>query len=175
MNKILPLLLITVLLGACGTHRHDMEFSAGKTAIPASAKYRVEPAVDDTGFNFDEEEESIDIGKAMTDALILKLQEENLYAEKSAGSFAVKPTVTGYEPGNAFGRWLMPGMGSTKVEVSSAVLNPEEQTIGNIKTRNTVDGGGAFTVGAWKSVFADAAEEVVKELKESMGLVAESK
>jgi hypothetical protein len=175
MKKFLLLLLLTALLGACGTHRHNMEFAAGKTAIPTTAKYRVEPAVDDTGFTFDDKEESIDIGKAMTDALILKLREENLYAETPAGSFAVKSTVTGYEPGNAFGRWLMPGVGSTKVEVSSAVLDPEQQTIGSIKTRNTVDAGGAFTVGAWKTVFEDAAEEVVKELKESMGLVTESK
>jgi len=175
MKKVLSLLLLTIVLGACGTHRHDMEFAAGKTALPATAKYRVEKSLDDTGFNFDDKEESIDIGKAMTNALILKLQEEDLYAENPTGCFAVKSTVTGYEPGNAFGRWLMPGVGSTKIEVSSEVLDSESKTIGSIKTRNTVDAGGAFTVGAWKTVFEDAAEEVVKELKESMGLVADSK
>ena len=175
MKKFLPLLLLAVLLGACGTHRHDMEFTAGKEAIPATAKYRVEAAVDNSGFTFDEKEESIDIGKAMTDALTLELKEENLYADSTEGCFAIKSTVTGYEPGNAFGRWLMPGVGSTKVEVSSEVLDPENQVLGSIKTKNTVDAGGAYTIGAWKTIFEDAAEEIVKELKESMGLIAESK
>ncbi|SOB57515.1 conserved protein of unknown function [Pseudodesulfovibrio profundus] len=67
---------------------------------------------------------------------------------------------------------MMPGAGSTVLKVSSQVRE-SEILIGNIETKNTIDAGGAYSIGAWKSIFRDAAIEIVKELKESMGLIAE--
>lgn len=173
MKKTLVLPLILLTLTACGTKRHDMQFTAAEQAIPATAKYRVQPAEDKSGFVFDKGEDSVDLKAAMKDALVAKLKEEGLYAEDLQNAFAIKSTVKNYEPGNAFSRWLMPGMGSTVIEVSSDVTNPAGDAIGTIRTKNSIDAGGGYTIGAWEYIFEHAASEIVAELKESMGLMAE--
>lgn len=173
MKKLLMLMLMVLAVSACGTRNHTMEFANNEKAIPSTAKYFVKPAEDNSGFVFEEEDEAIDIKSAMQKALVDKLKEEGLYTQDPQNAFAIKPTVKNYDPGNAFGRWVMPGVGSTVVEVSSEVSNPEGNAVGTIRTENSVDAGGGFTIGAWKYIFEHAASEIVTELKESMGLVAE--
>lgn len=144
MKRIILLLLTIFLVSACGTRHHKMDFVANQKAVPATAKYFVKPAEDNSGFVFDQDEEGIDIKVAMETALVDALKEEGLYAGTSRNAFAIKPVVQKYDPGNAFGRWLMPGVGSTLIEVSSEVSAPEGNAVGTIITKNTIDAGGAY-------------------------------
>ncbi|WP_316900614.1 DUF4410 domain-containing protein [Pseudodesulfovibrio indicus] len=171
MKKALLCLCLVFVLAGCGTRQHNMIFENGDTSLPATAKYSVGSAQDVSGFVFSDDDEEVDIAESMKTALVDELSREGLYQEKGT-DYAIDVTVRKYEPGNAFGRWLMPGVGSTVLEVSSQV-RACESPVGHIETKNTVDAGGVYTVGAWKDVFNDAAEEIVKELKESMGLIAE--
>lgn len=175
MKKIFLLSLMVFVLSACGTRRHNMEFASTEKTIPATAKYCVKPAEDNSGFVFGKDDEAVDIEVVMENALVAELKEEGLYTSDPQNAFVVKSTVKKYDPGNAFGRWLMPGVGSTVIEVSSDVSNPDGNTVGTIQTKNSVVAGGGFTIGAWKYIFEHAASEIVTELKESMGLIAEKK
>lgn len=173
MKKILFPLLILVLLAGCGTRRHEMVFDNGHSELPSNARYYISKVYDQSGYTFPEGEESINIAQSMEKSLIDELKKEGLYDDKMQG-YSIEPSIHKYEPGNAFGRWLMPGAGSTLLQVSSKV-EKSNQLIGNIETKNSIDAGGAYSIGAWKTIFEDAAIEIVKELKESMGLTIERK
>lgn len=150
-----------------------MIFETGHAALPAESKYSVSSVQDESGYVFAEGEESIDIAQCMRSAIVGELNEAGLYTEENP-NYSIELTIRKYEPGNAFGRWLMPGVGSTVLQVSSHVRE-SENLVGTIETRNSIDAGGAYSIGAWKTIFKDAALEIVKELKESMGLIAERK
>lgn len=171
MKKILLCLSLVFLLAGCGTRHHDMVFEDGHTSLPSESKYSIGSVQDQSGYVFPEDEESIDIAQSMRTAIVDELSEEGLYREDNS-NYTIDITVKKYEPGNAFGRWLMPGAGSTVLKVSSQVRD-SEILIGNIETKNTIDAGGAYSIGAWKTIFREAAIEIVKELKESMGLLVE--
>ncbi|TDT88369.1 DUF4410 domain-containing protein [Pseudodesulfovibrio indicus] len=171
MKKALLCLTLVVVLAGCGTRQHNMIFDNGGTSLPASSKYSVGSARNASGFVFSDDDEGLDIAESMKTALVDELNREGLYQEENP-DYSIDVTVKKYEPGNAFGRWLMPGAGSTVLEVSSQV-RACESPVGHIETKNTVEAGGVYTVGAWKDIFKDAAEEIVKELKESMGLIKE--
>ncbi len=72
-----------------------------------------------------------------------------------------------YRPGSAFKRWLWPGYGSTILWVES-VLREGHKMIGEISTRHTVDAGGAYTAGAYQSIFGAVAEDIVADLKKKL-------
>jgi len=173
MRKTVFYILMLMILVGCGTRRHEMIFENGHTALPVDSKYSVGIVQDKSGYIFPEDEESIDIAQSMKTSLIDELKKEGMYQENTP-KYSIELTVKKYEPGNAFGRWLMPGAGSTALQVSSQVQETN-RVVGNIETKNSIDAGGAYSIGAWKTIFKDAAIEIVKELKESMGLIAERK
>ena len=173
MKKTILCALMLCLLVGCGTRHHEMTYANGQDSIEPTAKYAVGNVEDVTGFAFPEGEEGIDISQSMQTALVEELKEEGLLAE-SEDAYRIDVTVEKYEPGNAFGRWLFPGVGSTKLQASSNISHAGEE-VGTIATRNTVDIGGAFSIGAWKTIFKTAAAEIITELKKTMGLVQERK
>ncbi len=173
MKRLLLCVLLLVLLAGCGTRRHEMVFEAGHTALPSDATYSVGTVLDQSGFVFPEDENRTDIAQSMEFSLVAALREEGMYKEEGA-SYSIDVRILEYEPGNAFGRWLLPGVGSTVLQATSRVGDSED-VVGNIETRNTIDAGGASTINAWRTIFKDGAAEIVKELKESMGLLVKKK
>ncbi|XPV74715.1 MAG: DUF4410 domain-containing protein [Desulfovibrio sp.] len=174
MKKIIAVLILSLMLTACGTRKHHMAFVGDCTSIPATAKYTVKAPVDNSKYDPNAKgAEQIVLTESMDTALVAELKKHDLYAEDPSSAYTIFPTITEYNPGNAFGRWLMPGVGSTKLLVSSSVLNSEGSELGVINSKNTVDAGGGYTIGAWKYVFEQAAVEIVEEVRESMGLLVE--
>ena len=170
MRNVVLMAALAVLLCACGSRRHEMVFADGASGLPAATKYCVLDAEDRSGHVFEEGEDSIDLDVAMTQALVAELSEANMYALDCAGVYRIQPVITAYEPGSAFGRWLMPGVGSTELDVTSEVADHDGVRVGEIQTHTSVDFGGAFTVGAWETIFGDTAADIVDELRETMEL-----
>lgn len=75
--------------------------------------------------------------------------------------------ILGYEKGDAFKRWLMPGWGSTVLTVQCDLLDSGSK-VGNLEAERTVDAGGAYTVGAWEKVFKQVALDVVLVIEEKI-------
>ena len=71
--------------------------------------------------------------------------------------------IVEYDKGNAFKRWLLPGWGSTALSIECN-LREGSLVVGTIEVRRTIDVGGGYTIGAWRTVFKTVAEDVAKEL-----------
>lgn len=71
-----------------------------------------------------------------------------------------------YEPGNAFKRWLWPGYGSTVIKLHCELTDStNHKVIGSVDALRTVSWGGGYSIGAWKTIFASVAKDVVSELR----------
>jgi hypothetical protein len=98
-----------------------------------------------------------------------KLQENDmLMSQGSTGTnYVLIPEIREYRPGSAFKRWLWPGYGPTILWVES-VLREGDKKVGEISTRHTVEAGGAYTAGAYKSIFGAVAEDIVADLRKKL-------
>ena len=74
--------------------------------------------------------------------------------------------VVEYEAGNAFKRWLAPGYGSTVLHVRGELVDPlSGEVVARIDHERSVAFGGAYTIGAWRTVFGTVAKDVTRELE----------
>ena len=78
------------------------------------------------------------------------LKERKLLNLSSQPALVVlKSKLTEYEAGNAFGRWLLPGLGTTVCTVDAELLDKTTGAlIGRMQSRQTVSFGGAYSIGA---------------------------
>lgn len=111
--------------------------------------------------------EDLDPKQAMRTALEAALTKANLLGTE----YKLKIEISEYEPGNAFARWVLPGLGGTYLRTRTYVQNADNGTVATIPVNRTVAAGGAFTIGAWRECFNEVAEEIVKILKQEMGLL----
>jgi hypothetical protein len=153
--------LATAGLG-CGSVSHSAQF---EPAFTPTAATRIEPGpvTNDTGKTFD-----VDLQQMFTDALTQQLQGDNLLwaAGQPADHLIIATKIVEYEPGNAFKRWLLPGYGSTVIALHSELKDSATgKLVGSVDARRTVSFGGGYTIGAWRTIFASVAKDVVDELR----------
>jgi len=70
--------------------------------------------------------------------------------------------------GDAFQRWLWPGLGKTVLEVHCE-LQDGDRVVGRADAKRTVDAGGGYTIGAWKSIYNDVAADIVEDVSTQLG------
>jgi hypothetical protein len=146
----------------CGSVRHVSKYEP-EFLPKADTRIEVGNVLNETGQTFD-----IDVSKMFTDALSKVLEEEGLlYKGGSVSSqFLIESKLVEYEPGNAFKRWLLPGWGSTVLSVHCELKEiPSGKMMGYVDARRTVSIGGGYSIGAWRTIFGNLAEDVVDELK----------
>lgn len=165
--QILAVALLAAMVSAgCGSANRNVRFNDGYNCA-AGTKVEVPPAANATGKTFEE----VDVAKALTEELAKALGNEGIYADDryTGGRLKLPCQVTEYEPGNAFKRWLMPGYGSTVLAVKCDLAEAgTDNVVGTAEARRTVDAGGAYTVGAWKTIFVSLSEDVAKEIKSKL-------
>lgn len=171
------------LLLGCGTIHHTARFDPEFVPEP-DTKVEVGEVSNDTGQTYD-----IDVAQMFRDALLEALEDEDLLAARPGEHLIVNARIVEYERGNAFKRWLLPGWGTTvlavEIEVeqgsadgavlpqvaaaaSTVIPASTAESVGHVDARRTVSIGGAYTIGAWKSIMGDVAEDVVDELEEEL-------
>lgn len=167
--KICMKFFAAVLLGismiaavGCGTVEHKLSFQNNYTPTQGT-KVEVGKVVNETGQTFD-----IDIEKMFADAITEALQDEKLiYTDSEGHKLVLTSNIIEYTKGDAFKRWLMPGWGSTKLSIRCD-LKDGDKVVGSADAKRTVDAGGGYTVGAWKTIFASISKDVVKDLKKQI-------
>jgi len=155
-------MLCLALIG-CGTTNKNVKFNDGYQPAKGT-RIEVPPAKNATGKTFEE----IDVGKTLSEELVAALVKEGIHADSTVqGSKLSLPCqITEYEPGDAFKRWLWPTYGSTVLNVKCELRESgTDKVVGTAEARHTIDAGGAYTIGAWKYIFANLAQDIVKELK----------
>ena len=150
-----------LVLAGCSTIESTVKFT--DTYVPSAAtKMKVGTVKTDIQGTFE-----LDINNAFSEALNRELKFKKLLPEAGSATnsgLTVNSQILEYEPGNAFKRWLCPGWGATKLTVSCMLVDPANKEIGTIKTFGNISGGGAYSIGAWKSIFDDVAKDVVAEI-----------
>jgi len=157
----LSLLFMAVATG-CGTVQHKVDFK-DKYTPPADTKIELGRVMNKTGEEFD-----IDIRKMLTDSLAKTLKEKELYwSSTDDHRLLLESNIIEYKKGDAFKRWLLPGWGTTVLIVRCDLVEEDNSIVGSVEATRTVSIGGAYTIGAWKTVFDNLANDVVEDLSKS--------
>jgi hypothetical protein len=110
-----------------------------------------------TGQTYDD----IDVNAEMTSAVERALRERNITSSDSAN---LNIRIIQYKKGNAVARWMMPGVGITVLSVEAVLTDPEGKEIGWGQVTRSIGAGGLYTIGAYKTIFNEVADALVKEL-----------
>lgn len=157
MRQALIVLLLAALAG-CGSVRHNAKLNEGYRP-PEEAKITVGTVRNSSGNHQD-----IRPDQRLKEALVEALREEGILWLTDGIPLILDAEIVEYEPGNAFKRWLLPGYGATVLTVR-ATLKEKDKVVATAESRRTVSFGGGYSVGAWKSIFRDVAEDLAKDLK----------
>ncbi len=120
----------------------------------------VAPASNDTGQTYE-----LDIGAIFTDDLTSALRSKGytVIEPNSAPPDAVivQCSFVSYAPGNAFQRWLVPGLGPTQATVKTSLIDKKSgHILGGMVTGEEVASGGLLSAGAYKFILQRVADEV---------------
>lgn len=156
---VIALLLVT----ACGTVEHKIELDQQYSVKPGT-KVELGAVKNQTGQSFD-----IDVEKMLADAFSQALKEKNLeWTGGDVPKLVLTAEIVQYDKGDAFKRWLMPGYGSTVLVVRGAIYESDNRKVGSVDAKRTVDAGGAYTIGAWETIFKNVADDVIVKLGEQV-------
>ena len=162
-------LALVVALGSGCSTKAVYNSANPSEKLPITAKFKVGEIKDNSGFIASGE--YVDPATAMRAALESELQKAGLAGEE----YTLEMTITEYEPGNAFGRWLFPGIAGTYLKTKNILYDKNGKPLANIPAERMVAAGGAFTIDAWREAFNDVAVEIVEVLKREMGILPPKK
>ncbi len=165
--KLAILTMCWIWLAACGQVRHKLELTDGYRTL-ADTRIVVGQVHDLSGKHQD-----LKPAERLRNALVEALKAENLLWANDGKPLVLDAEIVEYEPGNAFKRWLLPGYGSTILSVR-ARLKEEDRTVGMAEARRTVSFGGGYSIGAWKGIFQDVAEDLVEDIQAKLNLASGS-
>ena len=150
---------ITFTLSACGTAVHKVTLQDNYTP-PSDTKIEVGSVKNESGEMFE-----VNVEQLLRWALNGSLAAAGMRWDRGDGNkMVIESKIVEYEPGDAFKRWLLPGWGATVLTVQCD-LKEGNELVGSVEARRTVSAGGGYTVGAWKGIFDDLAEDIVKDLQ----------
>lgn len=103
--------------------------------------------------------------------MVKLLQERKLLAAPAQPAVLLfKSKLIEYEPGSAFGRWLLPGLGTTVCTVHAELLDKKTGAlVGRMEARQTVSFGGAYSIGAEHYICRRAADDLISEIDSRLG------
>jgi len=173
VTAVIVLGSLSMGFGGCSNVQHQVRFN--QDYIPKeNVSIKVAKVVNDTGFVFD-----IDIEKMLADALEDQLLEEDLlWLGGNEPVLVMESRIIGYKKGSAFKRWMMPGWGATELSIRCDLKDDKANQVGSAIASREVFAGGAYTIGAWQTVFKDVANDVAEDLRnqmESLGYVVRKK
>jgi hypothetical protein len=160
-RALLPLALmvfIAALATGCGSVSTHLTMEPGER-LASTDRFWIAEVLDQSSQPTD-----VDATGLLRTALHGALSKQSLSASGQTDAVALNAAVVEYAKGNAFKRWLWPGFGKT-VLATVVELNRAGRPIGRVNAQRTVTAGGAYTVGAWKSVFEDVSRDIARELK----------
>ena len=164
----LPLVLVFVMSG-CGETVHLATFDRDFTPN-AAAMIRVGEISDAAPRGNRGDREDFDTEAELRIQLESILSERGMLAADGAEGepYVLNARITAYDPGSLAKRMIVWGWGATELSVQCTVQEGD-RVIGTIFARRTVEIGGIYTIGAWKSVFETVADDIANELEAKFG------
>lgn len=103
----------------------------------------------------------IDIVSLMKNAINKNISPINSNLDMNKASLEIY--IVQYQEGNAFGRWLAPGLAKTILSVETSLKNTDGEILLQSQVTRSVGAGGGYTIGAWSKVFEDVAKKIVED------------
>lgn len=153
---LFSVLALTLLAAGCGT-KSTYIATPGAKAINQADGFKVGQVNDLTGFHVDD----FNLKDAMTAAMEAALAKQGL----TGAGYSVNVNILAYYPGNAFLRWLMPGAGATQLTVEAMIMDKKGELAAKIPVDRHISAGGGYTVGAYKYVVEEVAQEIAAVIK----------
>jgi len=163
MRKVILLSALALALFAtgCGT-KSAYIVTAGAPAINQSDGFKVGQVDDLSEFQFKpNDKDAFSLKDAMAAALETALTKQEL----AGAGYSVNVNILTYAPGNAFARWLMPGAGATRLSVEAMIIDKEGGVTAKIPVARHISAGGGYTVGAYRYIFEEVAQEIAEVIK----------
>lgn len=171
-QPIAPLLAMAaalLLLGGCGATSAHSNWE--KDWAPQKGyRVRVADIVDQAPVEKRKSVKEFDVVGELRTRLSASIDKKGLGVPPQSASpqLSLTTRILDYDPGNAFGRWLSPGLGSTVLSVECKVFDGPRE-VGTVWSLRTVSYGGAYSIGQWKEIFKTVADDVAGELKKKIG------
>ncbi len=162
-SKLLPYLIFLVfILSGCAAQTSGTGPEKA-LALSQSFKYKIEKIETSEAKKYE-----VDPKEMLRNSLDKALRDKDLLWDNSPNNkyYAISLRITDYEMGNAFKRWLLPTYGSTVLSVHTDIIDIERnEIITFMEHKQTIAAGGAFSIGAWKYVFKNVAEDIAKDIE----------
>jgi hypothetical protein len=134
-------------------------------------KYRifeVAPVSNETGKTF-----AFDIAEEFENQIRSQLESKGYIVAADPGgtddALIIRCSITSYEPGSAFARWLAPGAGKTQATVLTSMVDKRTgSAVGEMLSADAVGAGGLYTIGADRWILEKIAKGVVEKIEERM-------
>jgi hypothetical protein len=163
MRHFFILIQILFLTACVGTAQHNVKVHDAQ-AFSTDTKVILGTVANKTGENFD-----VDIEAMLEAAMEKKLSGDNLLGQKGDSDLvSMDVSIIEYRKGDAFKRWLWPGYGSTVLVIEATLLDSEGNVDATAQANRSVDAGGGYTIGAWKKIFEDVANDLVEDLRSNI-------
>ena len=92
-----------------------------------------------------------------------KTLKENGYWGTDKNCDSLTANITKYNPGNAFYRWLAPGLGTTDLNIL-VTLNNNGVKRNDIFLKESVSFGGGYSIRQYKLIFGDISSNLIDEI-----------
>jgi len=165
--RISPFIAMCVFLTGCGSLSHSTSLQ-NITALPKEAIF-LGSMTNKTSAVIAFDYESYYRTELQAE---LAKKSVSVSTEASSNDLVLNTFILEYAAGNAFKRWLFPGYGSSICTLRVEVISQSsQQMVAVINARRSISFGGAYTIGAFKTVFRDVARAVAKQLAEQMNTI----
>ena len=160
INKSLPLLVCVLFLAGCGATQFESKLPETFQLQPGQT-IEFLPIENVTGKTLDPPADQI-FNEYMGNLL---KERKLLNVSPQPAPIILKSKLIEYEPGSAFSRWLLPGLGTTICTVDAELLDkPTGALIGRLHSRQTVSFGGAYSIGAENYICKRVADDLIADI-----------
>lgn len=163
--RIVGMVICALGIAGCGATSFESKLPETLTLQPGQT-IQLLPAENVTGKTLDPPADQI-FNEYMA-GLLRERKLLHLSAEPAA--LVLKPRLIEYEPGSAFGRWLLPGLGTTICTIHAELLDKKSGAlVGRMESRQTVSFGGAYSIGAENYICKRVADDLMNEIELKLG------
>jgi hypothetical protein len=168
IRKMLPFVLLTALVMSAGCAPTSQYSAVSDIRNQCPPFFRIGEVMDSSGYTPGKDDPAISPAEHMKATIEGELAKKGYFAENGESIYTLDVVVLEYSPGNAFARWLMPGLGATRLRIGTTLTDCMEVKIAEIPVEMNVAAGGGYTIGAWEHVFTDVAKSLVQDLEKNV-------
>ena len=160
MKIRIPLAPVVFFIAGCGPAQFITQLP-DHFVINTGQTIEYVPIENVTGKNLDLPSDEI-FNEYMTEMLG---ERKLLSISSKPAAYVLKTELTEYSAGNALGRWLAPGIGTTVCAVNAELRDKRTgMLIGRMRSRQTVSAGGFYSIGADHYICQRAADDLIREI-----------